>query len=1074
MAEEKPKGDPVFLTIPTTGEKITLPGVTSLNSEGELKAAANDWLAKNYKGPELGAPIVFRTPLMAAEGGFAPGEEIVVSAAPPAELSAYTPDTYAGSLLDALASGVTNVAGVLPGFDERQAVQYGQDVAANIESTLGLEATERSFRDILAGRGTGIDYLTAGLTVLPFAAKPAAALATRIAPEFSAAVGRFATGPGVVADEITAAVPKTPLTPSMAAVAEPVAPAPVVPRTLAKPKPVELPEAPVAAAEIPEAAVAPTPVPDIAPAITPERLAEMRTSAEDVLKGMAAGTPEAPIPERIGAIKTTNFETPDETKQFLANVAEANKNFPEARRGTMTIAEINDLSKDVNLKDILGREVGMPLNAEQIQAAKSVMYQNTDDAIAKAKAWVASGGRDPVAFQEAMDSLVSNTAFFETLQGASSELGRAMRVLRERPSVDVSLAMKQLLEQKADGVPIETIMQNLASFDDPAKAAKYVGSITKPGFGKKTEEYFINALLSGPSTHIYNLASNTGVVLTAPLEKYAEAGIGALLRTPDRVTMKEVNARVAGMVQGARDGLALAKQAFINEDVQSGRQLVEESRKAISGTKGKIIRLPTRFLAAQDELFKAMHYRGEIAAQAYQRATKESAGDPDKFKTLYGQYLDNPPESVKKDAVREAEYRTFQSELGRFGKWLQSGANRFLPLRIIFPFVRSPFNLITYSFERTPLAPVSNRWRKYISGTPRQRNEALAQLTLGSSVVGTMGLLAANDMMTGAGPSDPQERAALLATGWQPYSFKFGETNPVYVPFQRYEPFSTAAGVVADMATMSEYMNDKELERVGAALMFSVSANLAEKTYLQGATNFFDAVFGKERSLEKAERFITDTALSFIPNVLRQTSVATDPAMRDATTFMQKVKDRIPYIRGNDIRVMGTDFNIEAVPERLDIWGDPIVRAPSMTIAGKPLIDQIGAATFNLLSPIKPTRETTDPVKKEVARLKMGLELPDKKVSLSVNMGQEKPLKFEIELTDRERRQFTFASGIMAKALVEQDIASPEWQQLNDDERRKLIKERMSLSRSQFRQLIAGKAMARYLSENDDLPKIVP
>ena len=47
MAETKPKGAPVFLEIPATGETITLPGVTSLNSNDELKAAADAWIAKN-------------------------------------------------------------------------------------------------------------------------------------------------------------------------------------------------------------------------------------------------------------------------------------------------------------------------------------------------------------------------------------------------------------------------------------------------------------------------------------------------------------------------------------------------------------------------------------------------------------------------------------------------------------------------------------------------------------------------------------------------------------------------------------------------------------------------------------------------------------------------------------------------------------------------------------------------------------------------------------------------------------------------------------------------------------------
>jgi len=62
MAEEKPKGEPVFLkTPPPLGRRSQLPGVTSLSSNEELKAAADTWIAKNYKGPRLAAPVVARS-----------------------------------------------------------------------------------------------------------------------------------------------------------------------------------------------------------------------------------------------------------------------------------------------------------------------------------------------------------------------------------------------------------------------------------------------------------------------------------------------------------------------------------------------------------------------------------------------------------------------------------------------------------------------------------------------------------------------------------------------------------------------------------------------------------------------------------------------------------------------------------------------------------------------------------------------------------------------------------------------------------------------------------------------------
>ena len=1076
MAEAKPKGEPVFLKIPATGETITLPGVTSLNNNDELKAAADAWIAKNYKGPVLAAPIVERSPAVPFDQtqAVAPTEEISVTANRQPELKAYTPTTITGGVYDALQSGFATLADLIPGFDERRANDYASNILRNIktgtEGILGIEATERNIGDIATGRATLEDYLNVGLLALPFAAKPVAAGFRRAAPELSAAAGRFATGPGAVADEIAAAVPETALTPEMAAVAAPVVPAPVVPSKLPKAKPVELPEAPVAAAAIPEAAVAPTPE-AVAPAITPERLADIRTNAETVLNDIAAGVPEAPIPERIGALKTTNLETPDQTKRFLSDVAKANKDFPDARRGTMTIGEINELSKDVNLNDILGRKTGMPLNAEQIQAAKAVVYETTDDAITKAKAWVASGGQDVVAFQDALDSLTSNTALFETLQGASSELGRAMRVLRERPSVDVSLAMKQLMEQRAGGVPIEDIMQRLATFDDPNKAAEFIGKIATPGFKDKIEEFYVNSLLSGPHTQTLNIVSNFATALGVPIEKGLAAGIGALRRTPDRIAGREVLARVNGMVQGTRDGLRLAKDVLITGDTPGAVTALERQRKAISGVKGEVVRIPSRFLASQDEFFKAIHRRGELSAQAYARAAKESAGNKDKFKELYAKYLDNPTPSALKAAEREALYRTFQSELGQFGKWVQAGATKFFPIRFLQPFIRTPFNLLKYSAERSPLPFISDRWRAEIKAGGRQRDDALAKLTLGMGIAGTTTLFALQGNITGSGPSDPAERAALMATGWQPYSFKIDDK---YYPYGRIDPIGTSIGVIADLVTMKDYMTEEEYTKIATLIPFSVAANLAEKTYLQGFTNLFEAFFAKNAPVEKIQDYLENTAAGFYPNILRQTANAIDPQLRDAEGFLKEIQNRTPVLRGNTLRVSGTDYDLNRVPARIDIWGEPIYRSGFTRPEQEPAALQPYAVLRNAAFPVRSSTLVKDPVKLEVSRLRLGLDRPDKKVSVSVDIGKEEPVKFNVELTDQERRQFTFASGKLAKVLVQADLKTPEWKKMNDDERREQIRDRMSFSRQAFRETFGVKALNRYVNENKKLPPVQP
>jgi hypothetical protein len=663
-------------------------------------------------------------------------------------------------------------------------------------------------------------------------------------------------------------------------------------------------------------------------------------------------------------------------------------------------------------------------------------------------------------------------AFQENLAGATAEAGRALRILREQPSSGRSLALRQLMEERAKGVPAEDILQKLSTLETPEQVAAFVGKISKPNFRDKIEEYYINALLSGPQTQSINIASNALTTLSAPVEKAIEAGIGAVLRTPDRVTFREVGARIAGMGQGAVDGLRLAKQAFVTGEAPSAVTALETRRNAISGLKGEIVRLPSRFLTTQDEYFKAIHTRGELAAQAYKKALDLSQGNKEKFSELYNEFLNNPTEAMTKAARREADYRTFQAELGKPGKFVQRATNEFFLARYILPFVKTPFNLIKYASERSPLPFISDRWRNEIKAGGRQRNEALAKLTLGTSIAGAIATQALEGRVTGSGPSDPEERAALMATGWQPYSFKINDT---YYPYGRLDPFGTPIGVVADLVTMKDYMTDEEYEKAAALIPFSVATNLAEKTYLQGATNLFEALFSRDTSPQRIESYFRNAAAGLIPNVARQTANALDPELREADSIIKEAQNRVPIIRGEGFSLLGKDFAFDKVPERIDVWGDTISRTGFTPMpAEQPANDRLAGFVRNLVAPVKTSTVTTDPVKKEVARLQLGLERPDKKVSLAVDVGQEKPVKFEIELTDRERRQFTFASGVLAKALVEQDIKSPEWKDLTEDERKEKIRDRMTFARKAFRSTIGTRALERYMAENEGLPKIKP
>jgi hypothetical protein len=72
-------------------------------------------------------------------------------------------------------------------------------------------------------------------------------------------------------------------------------------------------------------------------------------------------------------------------------------------------------------------------------------------------------------------------------------------------------------------------------------------------------ELWINSLLSGPRTHVVNFTSNALVSLYTLPEQALTAGIGRVLGTEGRASVRAVGRRAVGMIQGAREGLALAR-----------------------------------------------------------------------------------------------------------------------------------------------------------------------------------------------------------------------------------------------------------------------------------------------------------------------------------------------------------------------------------------------------------------------------------------------------------------------------------------------------------------------------------
>ncbi len=167
-------------------------------------------------------------------------------------------------------------------------------------------------------------------------------------------------------------------------------------------------------------------------------------------------------------------------------------------------------------------------------------------------------------------------------------------------------------------------------------------------------------------------------------------------------------------------------------------------------------------------------------------------------------------------------------------------------LRFIFPFIRTPTNIMQYFLDRS-VGVVSEAARLLVDGELRRAStkadlaDLAGRASTGAVLFGSAVMLAMQKddrdlpMLTGAGPDNPDERKMWQASGWQPYSIRVGDR---YISYRRLDPSALFFGMVADLVqnkAHAEMLNQQP--EYGKAVFVALVNNLASKSYLTGALN---------------------------------------------------------------------------------------------------------------------------------------------------------------------------------------------------------------------------------------------
>lgn len=741
----------------------------------------------------------------------------------------------------------------------------------------------------------------------------------------------------------------------------------------------------------------------------------------------AAGTDFGKVLEKINE--------PADVQAVLQNtIAKNEPRIEEARRGTISNVETEAAAKllmtdQKRLQALMNRKTGEALNAESISAMSSVLKQATREMQESAVRARDSGNpADLLKFQKDMEAY---TAIAEQFMGARAEAGRSLQIFSREMQAS---GIEGILDRFGGKDAIQKKAQILAELDTPEKIAQATKDLRKAKTSDVLLEIWINSLLSGLQTHATNIMSNTLTPLLVTTEQ-AAAGVIGKFHGGEKVYLREAATKGYAMIEGAREGLVAAGKSFATEEpVLTSSGKIEGRPKAITkealGIENKIagkvvdvagqgVRLPGRFLAAEDEFFKAVGYRQELNALAVRQGMSEGLRGPELAQRV-AELKSDPPEALRKRAWEQADEQTFNKELGQTGKAIQGIATRHPTARLIAPFIRTPINIVKFAGKRSPMAVLMKEgfWEEYKAGGAR-RDLALARVGVGSSIGAMTIYYASQGLITGGGPSDPRERAMLYQTGWKPYSIKIDDA---YYSYSRLEPMGMLMGISADAAYVWDKMDKDEQEEYAALVTKSISRNLVSKTWLKGLTDAVNAYTDPDRY---GEKWILNYAGTAVPTAIAQEARVQDPYLRRAENLIDKVKSRIPGLS-------------EDLLPKLNLWGEPIKLE--------------GSLGPDRLSPIYMSRESDDKVASEMVRLDMAPSPVDKKIN-------------GVELTPEQENEYITLAGQPAKAQLDRLVYTENWERIPDVVKKDLIDDVISRNRRLARTRMIAKYPDQLLIE---------
>jgi len=483
-----------------------------------------------------------------------------------------------------------------------------------------------------------------------------------------------------------------------------------------------------------------------------------------------------------------------------------------------------------------------------------------------------------------------------------------------------------------------------------------------------------------------------------------------------------------GAVRGIRDGI-ISGGKLLSQGGEAGAPLIGARFSplgvipdiAVRGVPilpvGSAIRIPSRFIASIHSFFRTVNYSMAKNAMAYRSAMEEGL-QGNAFDARVADLRQNPTEQMVDSARGEATTATLMGKGSEFVQALGRLTNKRILgvplLKFIDPFVHIAGNIIDQSIvQRTPLGLLAPEIRADIMGKNGNiaQDTAMARMLVGTGLAIGFGSLAAEKLLSGSGPSDPNDAAMWRLAGNQAHSIRIGDT---WYQVNRLGPMGMLASLSADLFEVAHAAEQGDMQKAASEVMHAITQNILDESFMSGPAEFIQAVEDPGRY---GQSYIRNFISSFVPYSVgvAQINRMMDPYSRRARTVVDAIKAKVPGLS-------------ESIMPRRDVWGEAM-----------PSLNGVGITSIYM------TKVGADPVNKAM-------------LDLGISPAAVLPNIRGVQLNPQQYDDYARLSGRMAKQRLDVIVNSPDWQTWPPQTRHDVIQETIRQSRETAR----GVVMAKY------------